>query len=367
VRAPIRIIVASRLRGLACVASGFHPRRLNRRHRSDDATPHTGVAAVALPLPWQRIGLLLCFLCLLIGCQAFAQTGDKYPGEFAEIRATFAFTDRDGANIDISYLDTGGSGDTAFVLLHGFGASAFTWHAILPSLAECHRVIALDLKGFGESGKPDDGRYSVFDQAEIVDALIVRLRLRQVILGGHSMGGTIALALASDPPGERDYAVCRLILFAAAAFRQRLPLFIMALDIPVIGEIALRVLPPTTTTRLVLEAGYYNDDLITRDDIEAYARGLESPGGRRALTDAASALADLNESGYTFDFDKIRVPVLVIWGKHDTVVPSGYAFALRDALPGPVSFHMLSECGHISPTEQPQEILGLIKEFLSND
>ena len=78
-------------------------------------------------------------------------------------------------------------------------------------------------------------------------------------------------------------------------------------------------------------------------------------------------MADLNGSGYTFDFGKIRMPVLIIWGKYDTVVPAGYAFALRDALPGPVSFHRLDKCGHIPPTERPEEVVRLIREFLRRD
>ena len=181
------------------------------------------------------------------------------------------------------------------------------------------------------------------------------------------MGGTVALALASGPSGKRAYSISRLIIFDAPAFRQRLPLFMMALDIPVLGEAALHIIPPTTVVRLLLEASYYDDDLIDSEEIEAYARGLSSPGGRKALAGTARGLADLNESGYAFDFDTIRMPVLIIWGKHDTMVPAGYAFALRDALPGPVSFHRLDKCGHTPPTEQPEEVLRLIREFLGWD
>ena len=61
-----------------------------------------------------------------------------------------------------------------------------------------------------------------------------------------------------------------------------------------------------------------------------------------------------------------EMPALVVWGRHDNVVPAGYAFALSDALPGPVSFHRLDRCGSIPPTEQPEEVLRLITEFLKN-
>jgi pimeloyl-ACP methyl ester carboxylesterase len=283
----------------------------------------------------------------------------------ADIRKTLDFRDRRGTDLTISYLDTGGSDNTAIVLIHGFGASAYTWHALLHPLAEHHRVVAIDLKGFGRSGKPDDRYYSVFDQAEVVDTLINHLDLRKIVLGGHSMGGTIALVLASAPPEERPYRIERLIVFSAPAFRQRLPLFIMALDIPLLGEAALHIIPPETVVRFILEAGYYDDDLIDDSDVAAYASGLKSPGGRKALTRTAGCLADLNASGFTFDFRAVKMPALLVWGKHDTVVPAGYGFALRDALPGPVSFHRLPECGHIPPTEKPHEVLRIITEFLT--
>ena len=225
-------------------------------------------------------------------------------------------------------------------------------------------MIAIDLKGFGESGKPDDEHYSVFDQAEAVDGLIKHLGLRRVILGGHSMGGTIAMVLACDPPTERPYRVSRLILCDAPVFRQRLPLFIMLLDLPLVGRALLELVPPRSAVRWILKHAYYDRDLIRDKEVRAYAAGLAAPGGKHALERTAGALADLNGSGYAFDFDEARMPVLIIWGKNDTVVPPGYSYALRDALPGPVSFHMLAKCGHIPLTEKPEEALRLIQEFL---
>jgi pimeloyl-ACP methyl ester carboxylesterase len=301
---------------------------------------------------------------LILGLAAGAGSTDPAPDRFADIRETFLFKDGNGAETTISYLDTGGSPDTAIVLLHGFGASSYTWNAVIEPLAKNWRVIAVDLKGFGRSDKPDDRAYSVFDHAEIADGLISHLGVDDIVLGGHSMGGTVALALATGPEEGRPYRIARLMIFDAPAFRQRLPLFIMALDIPVLGEAALHVIPPGMVVRFVLENAYYDDGLIGDDEIEAYALGLASPGGRRALARTAGALADLNESGHSFDFVRLRMPALVVWGRHDTVVPAGYALALRDALPGPVSFHRLDRCGHIPPTERPEEVLRLITEFL---
>src|SRR5262252_10142994 len=75
------------------------------------------------------------------------------------------------APVRLHYQDEGEG--SPLLLIHGFGASSYTWRHIAPSLARDHRVIAVDLKGFGQSDKPFDERYSVFDQADLLAQLIV--------------------------------------------------------------------------------------------------------------------------------------------------------------------------------------------------
>src|SRR5262249_15605929 len=81
-------------------------------------------------------------------------------------------------------------------LIHGFRTSPYTWRHIAPVLALTHRVIAVDLKGFGQSDKPFDARYSVFDQAELLAQFIEDHDLRDLTIVGHSFGGGVALRLA---------------------------------------------------------------------------------------------------------------------------------------------------------------------------
>jgi pimeloyl-ACP methyl ester carboxylesterase len=313
-------------------------------------------------MPRFVLGMIL--VCLALCNPVLAGASGPTPEISAGTRKTFTCADRYGSSFNISYVDTGMSGREAVMLIHGFGASAYTWREVIHALAANHRVIAPDLKGFGASDKPDDGHYSVFDQAEVVDALVRHLGLQDVVIGGHSMGGTIAMILASDPVAGKPYRISRLMLFDAPLFRQRLPFFIMALDIPFLGEAGLYVIPADLVVRWVLRECYYDDGLIRNDEVAAYAAGLSTPGGRKALVRTAEALADLNASGHPFDFSKVRMPVLIVWGKNDSVVPRGYAYALRDALPGPVYFHMLDRCGHFPMTEKPQEVIPIIQEFL---
>ena len=93
------------------------------------------------------------------------------------------------------------------LLLHGFATSSYTWHSIIPELAKNHRVIAIDLRGFGASDKPIDDHYSIQDQAAAVTAFIEQENLRDLTVIGHSFGGGITLSLAFDAErGQRQPA-----------------------------------------------------------------------------------------------------------------------------------------------------------------
>src|SRR5262249_21644474 len=84
------------------------------------------------------------------------------------------------------------------LLIHGFGTNSFTWRHVAPDLARDHKVIAVDLKGFGRSDKPFDERYAASDQAELLTQLILDRDLHNLTIVGHSHGGGIALLLALE-------------------------------------------------------------------------------------------------------------------------------------------------------------------------
>src|SRR5438477_4783421 len=81
-------------------------------------------------------------------------------------------------------------------MLHGFGATLFTWRFMVAPLAVSHRVIRIDLFGFGGSPKPQDADYSIRAQADRVEQFLATHGLRDVTLIGHSLGGAVALMTA---------------------------------------------------------------------------------------------------------------------------------------------------------------------------
>jgi pimeloyl-ACP methyl ester carboxylesterase len=116
--------------------------------------------------------------------------------------------------VDVAYVDSGGPG-APLVFVHGLSSSIGFWEYQLPAFAASHRVIALDLPGYGASGRPDAPCTPRW-YAEVVRGLLDALELPRATLVGHSMGGQIALTLALAHPSRVD----RLVLSAPAGFER---------------------------------------------------------------------------------------------------------------------------------------------------
>ena len=125
-------------------------------------------------------------------------------------------------------------------------------------LAKSNRVIAIDLKGFGQSDKPLDNRYSIFDQARLVQDYIIRNNLRGATLVGHSYGGGVALAVALNMM-DAGQQIEKPVLIDSVAYRQPIPFFFQVLRTPIIGEIGLSVIPPEVQMERALSMAYHED------------------------------------------------------------------------------------------------------------
>jgi pimeloyl-ACP methyl ester carboxylesterase len=101
---------------------------------------------------------------------------------------------------------------SAVVLIHGFGSSIYTWKDVIPALAAQYEVVALDLPGFGGSGRPADLSLDAFPRAVV--GLMDRLGIERAALVGNSMGGAAAAIVAATAPAR----VSRLVLLDAAGF-----------------------------------------------------------------------------------------------------------------------------------------------------
>jgi pimeloyl-ACP methyl ester carboxylesterase len=262
------------------------------------------------------------------------------------------------------YAEETGRGPT-ILFLHGLGASGYALRRIIPSLAATHRVITLDLRGFGRSSKPFDQHYSALDQAAHVKEFIRRRGLTAINLAGHSFGGAVAIALALDLNRTQPQLISRLILMNAPAFPQPLSPAVGFLRTPVLAHLALNLIPPQITAQMSLSNDMGNFGHITDDDVARYATPLGESGGAHALITTAQRIVPPNLPDLVRRYPTIRQPTLLVWCRRDPVVPLVTGISLKRMLPR-ARLRIIGECTHVPPEESPGELLMHMQMFLSS-
>jgi pimeloyl-ACP methyl ester carboxylesterase len=263
--------------------------------------------------------------------------------------------------IKINYYEAGQG--PPVILLHGFGASAYSWRFLCPVLARDHRVLTMDLKGFGLSAKPEDGKYALRDQADMVAEFIRTRDLHDLVVIGHSMGGGVTLLTYFEVREDDPARFKKLVLIDSAGYPQKLPLFIWLAKAPLLGSVGGNLIPPRFATAQVLRKCYYHKDQITDEQIDTYAYYGSLPGAREAVIATAQQIMPEDIEAVTARYQTINVPVLIIWGAEDEVVPLSVGKQFKRDIPNS-ELVILPECGHMPPEEEAQETNRLITQFL---
>jgi pyruvate dehydrogenase E2 component (dihydrolipoamide acetyltransferase) len=256
----------------------------------------------------------------------------------------------EAAGLRLRYLALGEGDSVPVLLLHGFGADLNTWMFTQPALAEGRQVIALDLPGHGGSANQVDHADAESLAAIVHDALNA-LGIERLHLVGHSMGGGIAISFALWQP-ER---VATLTLISSASLGPEInAAFIDGFLRAARRREAIEVLNLLVHDRTLVSRTMIEDVLRYKrlDGVpEALAAFAEEwfPGGRQrvGLGDAVTTL---------------KVPVQVVWGREDRIIPVAHAEALASRLP----VHILEQTGHLPHMEKAGEVNRLIKRLIEN-
>ncbi len=262
------------------------------------------------------------------------------------------------------HVEEYGGGRRQIMLLHGFGATSYTWRSWIGALSKDHRVWSVELKGHGSAPAPPDDLYSLNDHADLVRRLIVQQDLRDLTLVGHSMGGGIALLVALRLLDEGRLE--RLVLVSSAAYSQRLPPFIALAARGRLSEWGLRFFPKRLLIRRVLRSIVFDPDGVTDAQVSAYTEALYSAAHRTALIKTAVRIIPPDFAELTKRFPEIDLPTLLLWGKHDWVVPLDVAERLLAALPN-AQLEVMEDCGHVPPEELPKKSLEIVLKFLRDE
>ena len=240
------------------------------------------------------------------------------------------------------------------LLIHGFPFSSRLWVGQLKALGKQSRVLAPDLPGFGDSPLLDPS-YTVERYAEdcvaILDALDI---LEPVSIGGLSMGGYIALAFARAFP-ERVRALLLLSTRAGANSAEA-----KANRNKTIAQV--REQGPSAVTESMypklLAPSTYSEQPAVAAELQAIMKDASSRGTVAAL----GAMRDRPDS--TPLLSNLDVPVLILHGQEDQVIPSGEAEAMANAIPNS-ELHLIAKVGHLPNLERPEEFNRLVGDFLN--
>ena len=287
----------------------------------------------------------LMLLALGGGCSRFHS--GPMPGEPAGAR--FARVD----GVRIRYRDSGGD-RPAVLLIHGFASSLDTWDGVTRALAPRHRVVSLDLKGFGWTDRPA-GDYSPAAQARLVRGLLDHLGVQQVAVVAHSWGVSVALELALQAPDR----VRRLALYDAWTYPDQLPTFFLWARAPGLGE-ALMAMFYKERAEDRLEMAFYDADAIPQSLVDAVERALERPG---TVAAALAAIRGQDFAALRRRLGGVRQPALLLWGREDRVTPLSIGERLAEDLPN-ARLQVYPRCGHLPMLEAAHRSTADLVAFL---
>jgi pimeloyl-ACP methyl ester carboxylesterase len=243
-----------------------------------------------------------------------------------------------------------GSGPDSAVLIHGFLGHTYSFRYLIPELAKNRRVVAVDLKGFGYSGRPGKGDYSLSEQARLVVHLMDKLGIDRGAVVGHSLGGEVAMRMAANWP-ER---VEKLVLVASVS-GDRIP------SLPVTPLIKpLLWLIGRLFGRRIFRRQFYDPRKATKEVLDAYRRPLRIKGTGHAVY---QTLRDMRREK-AVNSSRIAAPVLILWASHERILPRWVLSRLRKRFPR-AEVITIERAGHLLLEEQPDAANAAIRTFLA--
>ncbi len=277
------------------------------------------------------------------------------------VDADSKFVEVNGINV---HYKTYGQGEPTFILLHGFGASVFSWREVVEPLAQYGTVIAYDRPAFGLTERPleweGESPYGPQAQVDIVIGLMDELGVEKAILVGNSAGGTVSMQVALQYP-ERVEA---LILVDAAVYAGG---GAPSWSRPILKTPQMNHVGPLIARQLqaqgveFIKTAWHEPSKITQDIFDGYQKPLQAENWDKALWQLTVAS---KESGLVERLTEITMPTLVITGDDDRIVPTEQSLRLADELPN-AELKVIAQSGHLPHEEKPVEFMQAVTEFLS--
>lgn len=227
------------------------------------------------------------------------------------------------------------------ILLHGLFGNLSNWSSTVAYFSRSHQVIVPALPVYDATWSKD----VLKELTAYVHTLITELNLSDVILVGNSLGGHVAILYALAHPGK----VNRLVLTGSAGLFENG----LGVSYPKRGDykyISDKV-----------KYTFYNEEVVSDALIDDVYKTVND--ARKSLGILRIAKAT-NRSSVAGDLPKLKMPVLLIWGRQDRITPIDVAFQFLDLLPGNTALHVIENCGHAPMMEQPEEFNRILNDYL---
>ena len=258
---------------------------------------------------------VLVFVCTALGVWLWTPDRSR-----VALQGKYQASPADTINVDnvrLHVRDSGPKLAPAVVMLHGFGSSLHTWEPWAQALQSEYRVIRIDLPGSGLSDPDPTGRYDDQRTMDLIVALMDRLGVAKATLIGNSIGGRIAWNFAARNP-ER---VTKLVLVSPDGFASKGFAYDQKPKVSGMTHV-MRYVLPKSMVRSSLAQAYGDPALLTNETVDRYYDLMLAPGSRSALIARMeqTVLRDPIPS-----LRQIQVPVLLVWGEKDAMIPVGNA------------------------------------------
>ncbi len=261
---------------------------------------------------------------------------------------------------------TAGSGPV-LLLIHGMAGSSATWKHVLPVLAQRFTVVAPDLLGHGESGKPRRGEYSLGAHANFLRDLLNVLGHDRATFVGQSLGGGVAMQMAYQFPERCE----RLVLVSSGGLGLEVNMVLRALTLPGAEYVFPAVcFPALRDAGNWLAARGYSLGVRAAPAIEEIWRSyasLADADTRQAFFRTLHAVIDVSGQAVSA-IDRLyltsQVPTLIMWGCKDPIIPVSHAADAHRAMPGS-RLVIFDDVGHFPHCEDPEHFVDTLEAFIA--
>lgn len=257
----------------------------------------------------------------------------------------------DGHGAKIHYRDEGSRDGPALLLIHGSNSMLQTWEPLVALLGDKYRLISLDLYGHGLTGPNPTGAYDADTNIAAAVRVLDTVGVDKAYWVGNSMGGWLTWRAGLSVPERTSGLV--LIDAAGAQVEQKIQPYLGArLARSSIGQILLPEITPRFLVKSSLEENFAQPERLTEALVDRYWELLRFPGNRKAAVDRANAPREPEKWA---EVGELKMPVLLLWGEQDKVIPLSHARAFAAAIPGG-KLITYADAGHLPMEETPEQV-----------